>query len=99
MKKWWTLWFLSIPILLISFVFSFFTDSKIVYWSQQDCKPEFIFTPQSVKYCSDIYAIDVLLISLRDNPISYICLTSGLYLIGFIFYQKVLNNRQWFRGK
>ncbi|CAN7515954.1 hypothetical protein [Rossellomorea sp. LjRoot5] len=86
MKKWWILWLLSIPIWLISYVYSIFITGKIAYLSQSECKPMFIFTPQDVQYCSDIYPVDVVLIALKTNPFTYIWLLSGLYLVGFIVY-------------
>lgn len=84
MKKWFVFWILSIPIFIITFIFSFFYTSKIESLSQSECKPMFIFTPQDVQYCSEIYPIDIFLISLKTEPLSYICVISGLYLIGFI---------------
>ena len=86
MKKWLGLWIFCIPIFIISFIYSFFITSKVAYLPQTECKPMFIFTPQDVQYCSEIYPIDIFLISLKTEPLSYICLISGLYLIGFIIY-------------
>ncbi|WML44597.1 DUF4306 domain-containing protein [Neobacillus sp. PS3-40] len=86
MKKWLGLWIFCIPIFIISFIYSFFITSKVAYLPQSECKPMFIFTPQDVQYCSEIYPIDIFLISLKTEPLSYICLISGLYLIGFIIY-------------
>lgn len=86
MKKWLGLWIFCIPIFIISFIYSFFITSKVAYLPQSECKPMFIFTPQYVQYCSEIYPIDIFLISLKTEPLSYICLISGLYLIGFIIY-------------
>jgi hypothetical protein len=83
----WIYFILCLPTFLISFVYSFFIASKIAYLPQSLCKPEFIFTPQDVQYCSDIYAIDVFLIALKTNPISYLCLFSGIYIIGFLGYK------------
>ncbi|MEL3971679.1 DUF4306 domain-containing protein [Rossellomorea oryzaecorticis] len=85
--KGWIFFILCLPTFLISYVYSFFIASKIAYLPQSDCKPEFILTPQDVHYCSDIYAIDVFLIALKTNPISYLCLFSGLYIIGFLGYK------------
>jgi hypothetical protein len=85
-KKWLGLWIFCIPIFIISFIYSFFITSKVAYLPQSECKPMFIFTPQDVQYCSEIYPIDIFLISLKTEPLSYICLISGLYLIGFIIY-------------
>ncbi|UOQ83459.1 DUF4306 domain-containing protein [Gracilibacillus salinarum] len=87
--KWWILWFLSIPLFLISYLYSFFIESKIAFWSQEECKPEFIFTPKDVGYCSDIYTIDVVLIALKNNPVSYVCIILGLYIIVFLVCQAV----------
>lgn len=86
MKKWWVFWIFSVPIFIITYMNSFFITSKITYESQAECKTMFIFTPQNVHYCSEIYPIDIFLISLKTKPLSYICLISGIYLIGFIFY-------------
>ena len=86
MKKWWVFWVFSVPIFIFTFMKSFFITSKIAYASQSECKPMFIFTPQNVHYCSEIYPIDIFLISLKTKPLSYICLISGIYLIGFILY-------------
>ncbi|WML26891.1 DUF4306 domain-containing protein [Neobacillus sp. OS1-33] len=86
MKKWLGLWIFCIPIFIISFIYSFFITSKVAYLPQSECKPMFIFTPQDVQYCSEIYPIDIFLITLKTEPLSYICLISGLYLIGFIIY-------------
>jgi hypothetical protein len=85
-KKWWGLWIFCIPVFIISFTYSFFITSKIAYLPQSECKPMFIFTPQDVQYCSEIYPIDIFLISLITEPLSYVCLLAGLYLIGFIIY-------------
>ncbi|WP_432653469.1 DUF4306 domain-containing protein [Rossellomorea aquimaris] len=85
-KKRWILFIISLPIFLVSYVYSFFISSKIAYLPQTECKPEFIFTPQDVQYCSDIYAIDVFLIALQTNPISYLCLISGIYIVSFFVY-------------
>jgi hypothetical protein len=85
-KKWLGLWIFCIPIFIISFIYSFFITSKVAYLPQSECKSMFIFTPQDVQYCSEIYPIDIFLISLKTEPLSYICLISGLYLIGFIIY-------------
>jgi hypothetical protein len=85
-KKWLGLWIFCIPIFIISFIYSFFITSKVAYLPQSECKPMFIFTPQDVQYCSEIYPIDIFLITLKTEPLSYICLISGLYLIGFIIY-------------
>ena len=76
----------SVLIFIITYMNSFFITSKIAYASQSECKPMFIFTPQNVLYCSEIYPIDIFLISLKTKPLSYICLISGIYLIGFILY-------------
>lgn len=94
MKKWWVIWFFSIPICLFSYLYSFFITGKISYLSQSECKPMFIFTPQDVQYCSDVYPIDVFLISLREEPLSYVCIISGLYFVGFLFYKvlKLIKN-------
>ncbi|WP_181347016.1 DUF4306 domain-containing protein [Thalassobacillus sp. CUG 92003] len=89
MKKWWLLWILSIPMFLLTYLYSFFLTSKIAYLPQAECKPKFIFTPETVQYCSDIYPIDVFLIGLKNNPISYLCVIFGLYIIGFFIYQIV----------
>jgi len=86
MKKWWIMWFICIPIFLITYIFSIFITSKIAYEQQSECKSKFIFTPQDVQYCSDIYPIDVILIALQTNPITYIWLLAGLYIIGFLIY-------------
>ena len=88
MRKWlrlWGLWILCIPIFVITFIYTFFITSKIAYLPQEECKPMFIFTPQDVLYCSDIYTIDIVLLSLKE-PLAYISLLSGLYLIVFIIY-------------
>lgn len=86
MNKWMILWIVSIPVFLFSFVYSFFITSKIAYLPQSECKPRFIFTPQDVGYCSEIYPIDLFLISLKTQPLSYLCIISGIYLIGYIVY-------------
>ncbi|MEK5063679.1 hypothetical protein [Cytobacillus sp. FSL R5-0596] len=86
MLKWWIIWFISLPIFLVTYVSSFFITSKIAYAPQSECKPMFIFTPQDVQYCSDIYPIDVILIALKTNPISYLCIASGLYLVVFLLF-------------
>ncbi|MBM7584640.1 hypothetical protein JOC86_001177 [Bacillus pakistanensis] len=86
MLKWWIIWFISLPIFLITYIYSFFITSKIAYAPQSECKPLFIFTPQNVQYCSDIYPIDLILIALKTNPTSYLCIASGLYLVGFLLF-------------
>ncbi|MEH7502273.1 DUF4306 domain-containing protein [Neobacillus drentensis] len=86
MKKWWVLWAFSIPVFIITFLNSFFMTAKIGSFSQEECKPKFIFTPKDVQHCSDVYPIDIFLISLKTEPLSYICLITGLYLIGFMVY-------------
>lgn len=86
MKKWITLWVVSIPVFLMSYLYSFFMTSKISILPQEECKPRFIFTPQDVTYCSDIYPIDLILISLKTQPLAYVCLASGLYVVGFMGY-------------
>ncbi|CAH2716954.1 hypothetical protein BACCIP111895_04142 [Neobacillus rhizosphaerae] len=86
MKKWFVIWILSIPVCLLTFMNSFFMTAKIGSFSQEECKPKFIFTPKDVQHCSDVYPIDIFLISLKTEPLSYICVISGLYLIGFIIY-------------
>jgi hypothetical protein len=45
------------------------------------CKPKFIYTPQSVEFCMDISFIDILLISIKERPMSIFCLLSGTYLV------------------
>lgn len=89
MIKYWVFWVLSIPLFMISYVYSFFMTNKMSYWRLSDCRPKFIFTPEDVSYCSDIYVVDVILLSLKTNPISYFCLAFGAYLIGFLVYQLV----------
>lgn len=96
MKKWITLWIVSIPVFLISYVGSFFMTSKISVLPQEECKPRFIFTPQDVSYCSDVYPIDIFLISLKTQPLAYACVASGLYLIGFVGY---VLYRKWKQAK
>ncbi|MFB6468986.1 DUF4306 domain-containing protein [Cytobacillus sp. Hz8] len=86
LKKWWTLWIISIPVFLITFMNSFFITSKVTSLAQSECKRLFIFTPKDVQYCSEIYPIDLFLISLKTKPLSYICILSGIYLVGFIIY-------------
>jgi Domain of unknown function (DUF4306) len=90
-KKRWILFIISLPIFIVTYVYSFFISSKIAYLPQSECKPEFIFTPQDVQYCSDIYAIDVFLIALQTNPISYLCLLSGIYIVSFFVYIIFIN--------
>ncbi|GGF22975.1 hypothetical protein GCM10010954_22250 [Halobacillus andaensis] len=94
MKKWWVMWFVCIPIFLVSYVYSIFITGKIAYLPQSECKPKFIFTPQDVQYCSDIYPIDVFLIALKTNPITYIWLLTGLYIIGFLVFVLVAKLRK-----
>lgn len=97
MKRWITLWAVSIPVFLISYIGSFFMTSKISILPQEECKPRFIFTPQDVSYCSDIYPIDIFLISLKTQPLAYVCVASGLYIVGFMgyfIYQKV-KKKNW----
>ncbi|MES9700493.1 hypothetical protein ABWK42_25340 [Bacillus sp. JJ927] len=86
MKSKLLLWIISIPLFFMFFLYPLFITNKIVYASQFDCKPLFIFTPQNVQYCSDIYFIDIIFIMLKEHPISYIGLFLGLYIIGFMFY-------------
>ncbi|WP_201712795.1 hypothetical protein [Rossellomorea arthrocnemi] len=96
MRKWWILWVLCIPIFLVSYVYSIFITSKITYLPQSECKPMFIFTPQDMDYCSDIYPIDVFIIALKTNPITYIWLLSGFYLVGFFVFligRKIRSNQ------
>lgn len=80
--------------IFVSYVYSFIIESKIAYWSQEECKSKFIFTQQDVQYCSDIYPIDVFLISLGNNPISYLCLITGLYIIGFFALSNFKTNKK-----
>ncbi|MRX74264.1 DUF4306 domain-containing protein [Bacillus lacus] len=94
MNKWWVIWFISIPIFMMSYFYSIFITSKIAYFSQSECKPKFIFTPQDVQYCSDIYPIDVFLIALKTNPITYIWLLTGLYIVGFLVFVLAANIRK-----
>ncbi|QHE60539.1 hypothetical protein [Rossellomorea vietnamensis] len=96
MKKWWILWAISIPIFLLSYINSIFLTSKIAYMSQSECKPMFIFTPQDVDYCSDIYPIDLFLISLKTNEVTYLWLLSGFYLVGFIVF--LIVRKIWRKG-
>ncbi|GGD08095.1 hypothetical protein [Pontibacillus salipaludis] len=86
MSKWWGLWWICIPIFTVSYIYSMIISSKIAYLPQSECKPKFIFTPQDVQYCSDIYAIDVFLIALKTNPIIYISILTGLYMMGFLVF-------------
>jgi hypothetical protein len=86
MKKGWILCIICLPVFVVSYVYSFFISSKFAYLPQSECKPEFIITPKDVQYCSDIYAIDIFLISLKTNPISYLCLVTGIYIISFLTY-------------
>ncbi|WP_376766203.1 DUF4306 domain-containing protein [Bacillus haikouensis] len=76
----------SLPVFVVSYIYSFFISSKIAYLSQSECKPQFIFTPKDVQYCSDIYGIDIFIIALKTNPISYLCLLTGMYIISFFAY-------------
>ncbi|QST02892.1 hypothetical protein IMZ31_20300 (plasmid) [Pontibacillus sp. ALD_SL1] len=94
MNKWWGLWWICIPLFFLSYGYSISIASKIAYLPQSECKPKFIFTPQDVQYCSDIYAIDVVLIALKTNPIMYISVLTGLYLTGFIVYVSMRNIRK-----
>jgi hypothetical protein len=72
-------------VFLISYLYSFFMEAKIAYAPQSECKPQFIFTPQDVQYCSEIYPIDVVLIALKANPFSHVCLISSFYFLGKLF--------------
>ncbi|WP_100407844.1 DUF4306 domain-containing protein [Bacillus solitudinis] len=94
MKKWWIMWLICIPIFLVSYVYSIFITSKIAYLPQSECKPKFIFTPQDVQYCSEIYPIDVILIAFKTNPITYIWLLTGLYIIGFLVFVLITKIRK-----
>lgn len=96
MKKWIALWVLCIPVFLITFMNSFFVASKVTALSQSECRPMFIFTPATVQHCSDIYSIDVFLIALKTEPLAYICLLTGMYLVAFVmfFLIKTAKNRK-----
>jgi hypothetical protein len=87
LKYSWIIWLLNIPIFLFAYLDSFFLASKIAYEPQEECKQKFIFTPQDVQYCSDIYPIDIFLIALKTYPLSYVCLASGIFFIAFPIYR------------
>ncbi len=87
LKYGWWIWGFSLPVFLVTYVYSFFLASKIAYESQTDCRPKFIFTPKDVEYCSDIYPINVFLISLKTCPLSYLCIASGMFFILHPLYQ------------
>lgn len=86
MKKYWVLWFVSIPLFILTLLYSLIWANQIAVAPQEVCKPMFIFTPQVVEYCSDIYAIDLFLILLQENVFTLVCLISGIYIIGFLIY-------------
>lgn len=87
LKYGWWIWWLSLPAFLVTYVYSFFLASKIAYESQVDCRLKFIFTPKDVPYCSDIYAIDVFLLSLKTYPLSYLCIASGMFFVLYPLYR------------
>jgi hypothetical protein len=92
LKYGWWIWGLSLPTFLVTYVYSFFLASKIAYESQADCRQKFIFTPKDVEYCSDIYPIDVFLISLKTYPLSYLCIASGMFFVLYPLYQLYKKN-------
>lgn len=47
----------------------------------------FIFTPEDVDYCSDIYVFDAFLIAFK-YPTTYVCLLSALTMILLIIKVK-----------
>jgi hypothetical protein len=76
----WVFWILSIPIIIITFIYSFFITSQIAYLPQTECYQEFIFALKDVQNCSEIYPIDKFIISLNNR-------TNFIYLcrVRFIF--------------
>ncbi|WP_433750431.1 hypothetical protein [Falsibacillus pallidus] len=87
-NHWLSIIFIGIPSAIIFFfsgIYTLFFANQVAIMPQTECKPLFIFTPQDVKYCSDIYLIDSILLALQ-RPVTYITLISGAVIIGFVWY-------------
>ncbi|RSL35092.1 hypothetical protein D7Z54_00520 [Salibacterium salarium] len=76
-----------LAIFFISGFYSIFFVNQIAVLPLSECKPMFIFTPENVEYCSDIYTVDAFLLSFK-YPTTYLCIISGLIIIISLFKNK-----------
>ncbi|MDQ0160015.1 hypothetical protein [Alkalibacillus salilacus] len=74
----------------VSALYSLFVVNQIAILPLSDCRPLFIFTPETVEYCSEIYLMDAILLSFR-YPTTYLALLAAG---GFIYMLIQLFRRQ-----
>ncbi|MET3683268.1 hypothetical protein ABID56_001363 [Alkalibacillus flavidus] len=73
----------AIVLLFITVVAGFyaiFQVNQLAILPIEDCRSSFIFTPESVEYCSDIYLVDEMLIAFRF-PVTYVALAAVIGLV------------------
>ncbi|NIK13430.1 hypothetical protein [Alkalibacillus almallahensis] len=74
----------------VSALYSLFFVNQVEILPLSDCRPLFIFTPETVDYCSEIYLMDAILLSYR-YPTTYLAIIAAG---GFIYMLIQLFRRQ-----
>ncbi|WP_411955282.1 hypothetical protein ACKXGF_05860 [Alkalibacillus sp. S2W] len=77
-------------ILSVSALYSLFFVNQVAILPLSDCRPLFIFKPETVEYCSEIYLMDTILLSFRYTTTYLALIAAG----GFIYMLFQLFRRQ-----